>query len=370
MSLSMQSDGEDHFLSFLREQEEKSVLKPPETEDTTQVLDGAEHVFHNSIDVSLSLQGVKSAASMLYNKMTSENYSTKNWSTHELHPKAKDERTVDFIFTMDLLNFSFWSENSTEERFAVAYKDKKWTGYWSLVAALQRALEENIPITSPEFWVNEDKCTGEILKYTFRSATMEEIPLFQERVSFLRQAGKILIEKFNGSFLGCVQEADHSAVKLVNLLAYNFPCFNDVIDFEGRSIRFLKRAQICVADLWAAFDGKHYGKFYDIEKLTIFADYRIPQILNTLGCLLYSPPLENTIRSTKAIESGHPWEIQIRGCSIWCVELIIKEILRHHPKFEVNTTMIDFFLYDLIKDWEKTNQPINLPHHRTRSVWY
>ncbi|POS87327.1 hypothetical protein EPUL_001030 [Erysiphe pulchra] len=266
-----QSDGEDHFLSFLREQEEKSALKSPKIEDTTQVLDGAEYVFHNSIDVSLSLQGVKSAASMLYNKMSSENFSTQNWSLHELHPKAKDERTVDFIFTMDLLNFSFWSENSSEERFAVEYKDKKWTGDKDSNESAETDLVHNtdIPITSPEFWVNEDECTGEILKHIFRSATLEEMPLFQERVNFLRQAGKILIEKFNGSFLDCVQEADHSAVRLVNLLASNFPCFNDVVDFEERRIRFLKRAQICVADLWAAFNGEQYGKFDDIEKLTI-----------------------------------------------------------------------------------------------------
>jgi hypothetical protein len=43
---------------------------------------------------------------------------------------------------LDLLNFSFWSELDDEERFAIEYKGKRWTGYWSLVAALQRALDE------------------------------------------------------------------------------------------------------------------------------------------------------------------------------------------------------------------------------------
>lgn len=50
--------------------------------------------------------------------------------------------TVAFIFTMDLLNFSFWSEKGAEEKVSIEYKGKTWTGYWSLVAALQRALEE------------------------------------------------------------------------------------------------------------------------------------------------------------------------------------------------------------------------------------
>ena len=45
---------------------------------------------------------------------------------------------------MDLLNFSFWSEKSEEDRFQVEYRDKRWTGYWSLVAGLQRGLEEGL----------------------------------------------------------------------------------------------------------------------------------------------------------------------------------------------------------------------------------
>ena len=84
--------------------------------------------------------------------------------------------------------------------------------------------------------------------------------------------------------------------------------------FENRkSVRLLKRAQICVADLWAAFDGEGFGQFDDIDKITTFADYRVPQMLNTLGCLWYSPLLENAIRHKKLIESGHSWEIQLRG---------------------------------------------------------
>lgn len=45
---------------------------------------------------------------------------------------------------MDLLNFSFWSEYPEEDRFAIDYQGQKWTGYNSLCAALQRALEEGL----------------------------------------------------------------------------------------------------------------------------------------------------------------------------------------------------------------------------------
>lgn len=113
-----------------------------DAEPETGVLEGAEHVYDNSIDVSIDMWSCKTAANVIYKQMLEKSYSTATWSEHELHPKTKDEATVAFIFTMDLLNFSFWSERSDADRFAVGYRDKSWTGYWSLVAALQRALEE------------------------------------------------------------------------------------------------------------------------------------------------------------------------------------------------------------------------------------
>ena len=51
-----------------------------------------------------------------------------------------------------------------------------------------------IPITSPDFWQDEDHDLEEKLRHVFRSATAEEIPLFQERVACLREAGRVLRE--------------------------------------------------------------------------------------------------------------------------------------------------------------------------------
>lgn len=85
--------------------------------------------------------------------------------------------------------------------------------------------------------------------------------------------------------------------------------------FEGRRkpVRILKRAQILVADLWACFEGEGYGEFWDIDKITMFADYRVPQILNSMGCLYYSPTLDGAIRAKKEIPPGSSWEVQLRG---------------------------------------------------------
>lgn len=118
---------------------ERSKDAPPET----KVLEGAQYVFDNAIDIAVSLVHTKAAADTIWRMMQKKEYSTHTWSEHKLHPQAKDESTVDFIFTMDLLNFSFWSgEEEEPKRFCIEYRGKLWTGYWSLVAALQRALDE------------------------------------------------------------------------------------------------------------------------------------------------------------------------------------------------------------------------------------
>jgi len=64
---------------------------------------------------------------------------------------------------------------------------------------------------------------------------------------------------------------DGSAAALVNLVAEKFPCFRDSARFEGKTVRFHKRAQILVADLWACFEGRSFGQFHDIDKITMFA---------------------------------------------------------------------------------------------------
>lgn len=64
---------------------------------------------------------------------------------------------------IDTLNFSFWS--ATDTLFTVNFNGKKYTGYWSLCAAINRALAEGIPITKPEYFAT---VTREELEHIFR----------------------------------------------------------------------------------------------------------------------------------------------------------------------------------------------------------
>lgn len=134
-------DTDPELLALLRDSLGLNPTIPSSTAETG-VLSSAEHIYDHSIDVALDSRATKAAAQKIWQSMRQKEYSTKTWSTHELHPQTKDESTVDFIFTMDLLNFCFWSERSQPDRFQVEYLGKRWLGYWSLVTALRRAVDE------------------------------------------------------------------------------------------------------------------------------------------------------------------------------------------------------------------------------------
>lgn len=59
---------------------------------------------------------------------------------------------------------------------------------------------------------------------------------------------------------------------------------------------FYKRAQILVADTWSVLEGKGDGCFNDISRISVFADYRIPQVLVHLGAMRYSEELMNKLK--------------------------------------------------------------------------
>lgn len=176
------------------------------------MLRDAEYIYNNAVDVSIDMWSTKSAAKMIWNAMQDRHWSVKAWSEHELHPSLgsgfEEVALLDFVFTLDLLNFSsvslsfadvphsdridrFWSELDEQNRFQVEYQGKRWTGYMSLVASLRRALDEEIPITTPRYWRSE-ACTDDVIRHVFRSATNEQMPLLDERIAILREAGAIL----------------------------------------------------------------------------------------------------------------------------------------------------------------------------------
>lgn len=165
---------------------------------STGVLESAEFIVNNSKDVFVSNNNCSKAANIVYSSMQKKKYSTETWSSHLLTPKDKSQATVDWIFVADTLNFSFWSDYDDSDtglpesqRYTVEYKGEQYTGYWSLCAAINKALDAGIKITSPVFWASQE-FTVDVLRHVFRSETKEQIPLLEKRFQVLKEAGEVI----------------------------------------------------------------------------------------------------------------------------------------------------------------------------------
>jgi hypothetical protein len=210
----------------------------------------------------------------------------------------------------------------------------------------------------------------EDLAYIFRSAPGadgslgEIIPLFDARLAHIHEVGRVLLERYDGQFARAVEKAGGSAVNLALLLAQEFSSFRDVALYHNQEIRFFKRAQICVADLYGAFGGKRWGAFTDLGKLTIFADYKLPQVLRHYGILEYEPRLAERIDNQELLQPGEEEEVELRAATIWACELLRHEMSRISRQ-TITAVEVDQLLWYLGQNSSEMR-----PYHRTRTIYY
>lgn len=105
-------------------------------------LESAKFIAGKSKHVSVDEEGARRLAESLFDKAAAEEFGLAGWkSLHELNPRSAGAEAVDWVFLVDSLNFSFWSERE-EQKYLVKYKGKTYSGYWSLCAAVNRALDD------------------------------------------------------------------------------------------------------------------------------------------------------------------------------------------------------------------------------------
>lgn len=265
---------------------------------------------------------------------------------------------ADWIFVLDTLNFCFWTDPG-KPKWSIEYNGQELSGYWALAASLKRAMEEGMPLTNAEFLAT---ISSKTVEHIFRG--QEQIPLFQKRVDHLREIGKALLDTYDGTFVNVVERASRSAVRLVKEVVANFPCFNDCATYQGQTVYFYKRAQLLAADLFGAFEGEGHGAFTDLHELTIFADYKLPQVLRHHGVLEYDAHLAALVDGYAHLTPGSPEEVEIRAATVQAVEFMRQSLTNGHgsiPAFK-----LDWWLWTLGQDDAVREKP----YHRTLTVFY
>lgn len=230
------------------------------------------------------------------------------------------ENRFDYLVLMNTLNFSFFADPGNAEWY-VEFHGESNRGAFALFSAFTRALEEGRPVLDGEFLKTLSRRE---LAEIFRGSA--EIPMLDQRLAILHEVGTILVERFDGRFHTLWHSCHNSAVDLAVHLASAFPSFRDEYQLDGYRLPFLKRAQLAAAMLFGSFAGTQYGEFNDIDRLTVFADYRLPQALHNLGILCYPPPLEDRVRNRCLIPAGSRSEIEIRLATVIASDLMIRRL--------------------------------------------
>eukprot|EP00127_Corallochytrium_limacisporum_P007377 Clim_evm14s249 gene=Clim_evmTU14s249 len=368
----------------------------------TAVLAGASWVTERARQVSINRQAIDGLAKEILSLEKGHPYCPKAaWHAHALQPLLErdaaegtatapllsDQWAAQWIFVIDCLNFCFWDDRledgieSETEAYGIDFGGKTWTGYWGMVAAINRRLVSGDHSILTSEWLSS--CTERDLQELFDPNTGRmdpngkqrcPIPVLRERVLVLNEAGTWLARSSaNGLFADVIVEGGESAARLVDRVAQEMISFRDVHTYQRRIIPILKRAQILASDIWSCFGGEGLGSFIDMDTLTMFADYRVPQCLAALGVIEYGEELLDRLKRRSPLPSGSELEMEIRCASIFAVECVRRRCLemvreKGQGPAHVNAITIDFHLWDYAKSHQQAISSV--PIHRTRSIYY
>lgn len=318
-----------------------------------KVLETTKYVIENSELVGINREKIKELAE----EWKQEKIKIPIWD-YSYHFFDNSWRTCEYLFILDSLNFCYWAQNP-KNKWRIKYKKKESDGYFALALILTKAVEKGLIKLDSSF---VSKMNYSDFKKIFQGKG--ELLLLKKRFEILKENYRILDRKYNGRFVNLINRCKGDAVKLVSEVVRNFPSFKDGAAYKGKKVYFYKRAQILTGDLYASFQGKKWGGLKNLDKLTAFADYKIPQILRGYEILEYKDSLAKKVDNRKLISQGSKEEIEIRASQIWAIEFIKNEL----KKLGVNLRSIEI---DWIL-WHKAQED-NLklkPYHLTKTIYY
>jgi hypothetical protein len=260
------------------------------------------------------------------------------------------EDEIDFWFLADAMAFCFWGY---PKKWSIEYQSKRLDGWWALLAAFQKALEQGTPLLEGKYLATlSDREARRIFD------GQPEIPLLKERIVILRGIGSALLKHKFGRFYQFLTKAPHEALPLMLSLAETFPGFDDWAEYKGRRIYFYKKAQLLVADI---------NRLINIEGGELLigeADYKIPALLRGRGILKYTKKLAELVDNRAEIPSGSEMEVEIRANMLWAIQLILPLLKPRDPTLTASN--LDRYLWHL----SQNKKLILQPYHLTKTINY
>lgn len=315
------------------------------------VLTSTKYVVDNSRNVAIKSDEIKKFCE----KLKEDDLSTSQLNL--FHYEWDKRHLIQIVFLFNTINFCFWAEKR-KSKWTVKIAGEELDGSTALFRCLEEAVKQNQDLLRGDCLA--DMTLGHLRRITKGNTS---IPLIKKRLDCLKEAGKVIEREFGNSFYGVYQKSNNDAWELTKLAVENFPRFNDTAEYQGHTVAFYKRAQLnakMVSDVLVRLGEESLSS---LDNLTAFADYKIPQILRSLGILDYSKSLADRIDKYEIIKSGLSEEVEIRSNAIWAVELIRQQLRQKFPF--VTASHIDSMLWLKSQDSKEMK-----PYHRTYTIAY
>jgi hypothetical protein len=274
------------------------------------------------------------------------------------------EKLLDYLIVLDSINFCFWAPfvktsegREQKERWKIKYNGKEYKGYFALSLALKKFFEEKPEKTNLNYL---SKISFKEFKEIMQGG--KNLLFLKKRWQIVKAVSRSVIKNYKSS-VNFVESANNKFSVLTHKIYKELPGFNDIFSYKGKKVYLFKRAQILGSEIWGAFGGKGLGFFEDLNYLTCFPDYKIPQILNNLGILEYSQKLQKKVNNKILIKMGSAQEVEIRSCTVQAVEILKQKLAKlglNMPSFQ-----IDWIL------WNKSKKDkMKIPYHLTKTIFY
>jgi hypothetical protein len=278
-------------------------------------------------------------------------------ATHHLG-QGKD--TLLFVIALDAINFGSGYFPQVRKRPKDSHSFH--SGYFTMAAGLNDWFQaEGAPSAARLARLTQADCARIFGQDLGNPASAELMGLFAKALNDL---GALLLARFDGDAARLVESAEYQAETLVAILRV-MPFFDDVAIWQGRKVPFMKRAQLTAADLALAFEKDGWGRFDDLDQLTIFADNLVPHVLRVDGVLAYDPDLAAHIDRGDPLEAGSVEEIEILAAAVHAVELL-KQRLHAAGHRGITSMDLDYLLWNR----GQAERYKAIPRHRARGVFY
>ncbi|MBI3045944.1 MAG: hypothetical protein HYY86_00145 [Candidatus Harrisonbacteria bacterium] len=277
------------------------------------------------------------------------------WDCAKHFQSENEEQLLTYLILLDSLNFCFWNHGA--EKWAVNLEGRPYSGYFALSLSLKEFFEKNPDKANLHYFEEVSfKEFSRILQWG------KNLLYLEERWQIARRVSCHILKKY-GSARNFILSSDQKLSVLIPKIAMELFSFSDHFWHNGQRIYFWKRAQILAMDIYGAFAGRGLGYFKDLDYPTAFPDYKLPQILNHYGIMEYSPALEALIKNRCLIYPMSKEEIKIRSATVWAVEYLKEALQKYGGQY--HSFELDWIL------WEKSQKAkMNLPHHRTETIFY